>query len=58
MNIERTIAASRGRNHENPSDRKSHSMGRWKQRLECGGIKSNILSTVDKDNYVVEYYAM
>jgi hypothetical protein len=58
MKIERTIAASRGRNPENPSDRKSHSMGRYKQRIECGGTKSNTLSTVDKDNYVVEYYVV
>lgn len=53
----RTIIASRGRNPENPGDRKSHSHGRWVQMLELCFVpgKSNTLSTVDKDNYVLEY---
>lgn len=41
---------SRGRNPDNPSDRKQKSNGRWKQRLEVGdkGV-CNCISSVSKD---------
>lgn len=45
------IAAARGRDPDNPSDRKSHSNGRFCQRLEIGGGISNTLTSVGKDNY-------
>lgn len=53
MNNEPFIVASRGRNPENPSDRTVGSP--TVQRLEPNsqGI-SNTLTTVQKDNYVVE----
>lgn len=51
------IMAMRGRNPENPSDRKTHSNGRFKQRAELGGRISNTLTSVSKDNYVVEIYS-
>lgn len=48
--------ASRGRNPDNPSDRKTPSNGTFVQMLETlGGGKTNNLSTVEKDNYVMEY---
>lgn len=48
--------ASRGRNPENPNDRKSRSNGRWVQMLESlGGGKTNNLSTVEKDNWILIY---
>ena len=50
------VVASRGRNPDNPSDRKTKSNGTFVQMLEpLGGGKTNTLSTVDKDNYVMEY---
>lgn len=50
--IEPTIAAMRGRNPENPSDR---SKGTYcEQRLEVGENISNTLTSVQKDNLLVE----
>lgn len=46
------ICASRGRNPENPSDRTSGSP--TEQRFEIGSDVSNTLTTVQKDNYVLE----
>lgn len=55
MNV-RICVASRGRNPENPSDRKSRGGGIMKQRLEPNTMgKSNSLTTVAKDNMVLEY---
>lgn len=48
--------AMRGRNPENPSDRKTKSNGRFVQRMEIGGGICNTLTSVAKDNYVVEIY--
>lgn len=50
--IEPKIAAIRGRNPDNPSDR-SQGMP-TQQRLEIGGECSNTITTVQKDNVVVE----
>lgn len=52
--LEPQIAAMRGRNPDNPSER-GRSNGRYKQRLEMNenGI-SNTLTSVQKDNLVVE----
>ena len=50
------IMAMRGRNPDNPSDRKTHSNGRFKQRAEIGGYISNTLTSVSKDNFIVEIY--
>lgn len=51
------VVASRGRNTDNPSDRKTKSNGTFVQMLEspvvCG--KTNTLSTVDKDNWILIY---
>ena len=48
--------ASRGRNPDNPSDRKTKSNGTFVQKLEPLGVgKTNTISTVDKDNYIMEY---
>lgn len=59
MKIERTIAASCGRNPENPSDRKSRIRGFGVQMLEeIHGRKSQVLTTVDKDNWVLEYVSL
>lgn len=53
------IVASRGRNPDNPSDRKTKSNGTFVQMLEpLGGFKTNTLSTVDKDNWVLEYVSL
>ena len=50
------VVASRGRNPDNPSDRKTKSNGTFVQILETlGRGKTNTISTVDKDNYVIEY---
>lgn len=51
------IAAFRGRDPDNPSDRKHPSNGRFRQRMEINvlGI-TNTLTSVGKDNMVyVEY---
>ena len=50
--------ATRGRDPENPTDRKHPSMGRFCQRLEVGmnGI-SNTITSVAKDAYVFFAYA-
>ena len=51
------IAASRGRNPADPSDRKSHSNGTFQQRLEVNwGGYSNTITSVAKDCYVIEIY--
>lgn len=51
---EPTIGAMRGRNPDNPSERR-RSEGRYKQRLELNaGGTSNTLTGVQKDNLVVE----
>jgi hypothetical protein len=51
------IAASRGRNPADPSDRKSPSNGTFQQRLEINwGGYSNTLTHITKDNYVIEIY--
>ena len=51
------VVASRGRNPDNPSDRKTKSNGTFVQMLEPlgGGGKTNTLSTVDKDNWILIY---
>lgn len=51
------IAAMRGRNPDNPSER-SKSNGNYRQRLEPnrGGV-SNTITSVQKDNLVLEYIA-
>ena len=52
------VVASRGRNPDNPSDRKTKSNGTFVQMLEPlggGGDKTNTLSTVDKDNWILIY---
>ena len=52
------IAAMRGRNPENPSER-SKSNGNYRQTLEPnrGGGVSNTITSVQKDNLVVEHIA-
>lgn len=50
--IEPCIAVMRGRNPNNPSDRTAGAP--TEQRLEIGGECSNTLTTVQKDNMVVE----
>ena len=60
MKVERTIVACRGRNPANPSDRKTRIKGIGVQMLEemleeIHGRKSQVLTTVDKDNWVLEY---
>lgn len=52
LRIEPKIAAIRGRNPENPSDRTAGI--ETQQRLEIGGYCSNALTTVQKDNVVIE----
>lgn len=48
------IAAQRGRNPENPSER-GRSNGNYRQRLELGSTEtSNTLTTVQKDNLILE----
>ena len=51
------VVASRGRNPEDRNERKLHSNGRWVQMLDVcgGGVRSNCLSTVYKDNMVMIY---
>lgn len=51
------IAALRGRDPDNPSDRKHPSCGRFIQRMEINveGI-SNALTSVGKDNIVLTEY--
>jgi DNA (cytosine-5)-methyltransferase 1 len=49
---ESTIGAMRGRNPANPSDRSKGT--HYEQRLEVGGNISNTLTSVQKDNIVVE----
>ena len=50
------IAAARGRDPDNPSDRKHPSNGRFCQRLEIGGGITNTLTSVSKDNYCLYLY--
>ena len=47
------IVSSRGRNPDNPSDRKDTSNLEQRLEIQSEGI-SNTLSTVQKDNYVLE----
>lgn len=47
-----TTCAMRGRNHDNPSDRTSGIP--TEQRIEMGGDVANCLTTVQKDNLLVE----
>lgn len=52
------IAAFRGRDPDNPSDRKHPSCGRFRQRMEIngGGGTTNTLTSVGKDNMAyIEY---
>jgi site-specific DNA-cytosine methylase len=59
QNVELPVCvASRGRNPTNPSDRKSHSLGTFVQILEMPTEpqKSHTLTSVYKDNLVLEYY--
>ena len=52
------IAAFRGRDPDNPSDRKHPSNGRFCQRMEInvGGCTTNTLTSVGKDNMVLITY--
>ena len=51
------IAAFRGRDPDNPSDRKHPSNGRFCQRMEInGGGITNTLTSVGKDNMVLIRY--
>lgn len=54
--MEIKTCAMRGRNPDNPSHRKTHSNGRFVQRLEIGGGISNTPTSVAKDSYVIEIY--
>lgn len=51
--IERVIGASRGRNPENPSDRTVGAPTQQRLEINTQGT-SNTITTVQKDNYVVE----
>lgn len=51
--VEKVIGASRGRNPENPSDRTVGAPTQQRLELNIQGT-SNTISTVQKDNYVVE----
>ena len=51
--VERVIGASRGRNPENPSDRTAGAPVQQRLELNINGT-SNTITTVQKDNYVVE----
>ncbi len=51
--LEPVIASMRGRNPDNPSER-AKSNGRYRQRLEVGGNVSNTITSVQKDNLVIE----
>lgn len=51
------IAAFRGRDPDNPSDRKHPSNGRFCQRMEINaGGTTNTLTSVGKDNMVLITY--
>lgn len=51
------IAAFRGRDPDNPSDRKHPSCGRFRQRMEINGEgTTNTLTSVGKDNMVYIQY--
>ena len=51
------IAAFRGRDPDNPSDRKHRSCGRFCQRMEINGYgTTNTLTSVGKDNMVYLEY--
>ena len=53
--MRRVIAALRGRNPDDPSDR-SRSPGNYSQRIEINkGGATNTITSVAKDNYVIEY---
>lgn len=53
--IEPVIAASRGRNPENPSDRTPGAPTEQRLEINKSGT-SNTITTVQKDNYVIEPY--
>jgi hypothetical protein len=48
--------ATRSRNPDNPSDRKTRSNGTFCQFGELKKHASNTITSVAKDNYVVEFY--
>lgn len=50
------ISVQRGRDPDNPTDRKHPSNGRFRQRLEIGGEVSNTLTSVGKDNLLFFEY--
>ncbi len=51
------IAAQRGRDPDNPTDRKRPSQGRFRQRLEINwGGWANTITSVAKDNSVFLVY--
>ena len=51
------IAAVRGRDPDNPSDRKHPSNGRFRQRMEINSEgTTNALTSVGKDNMVLIMY--
>ena len=50
------IAASRGRDPLNPTDRKHSVKGRSEQRFRLMGGTSNALTSVGKDNLVLMAY--
>ena len=55
--IDFRIAAFRGRDPDNPSDRKHPSCGRFRQRMEINrGGTTNTLTSVGKDNMVLIRY--
>ena len=55
--IDFRIAAFRGRDPDNPSDRKHPSNGRFCQRMEINGEgTTNTLTSVGKDNMVLITY--
>ena len=55
--VEKVIGASRGRNPDNPSDRSVGTPTQQRLELNINGT-SNTLTTVQKDNYVVEAKAI
>lgn len=50
------ISAQRGRDPDDPTDRKHPSDGRFHQHLEIGGEVSNTLTSVGKDNLLFFEY--
>ena len=52
--IEQIIVASRGRNPDNPSDRTPGAPTKQRLEVNLGGGVTNTITTVQKDNYVLE----